>query len=41
MVDLVVVKIEQAAFAVVFEHSAKHPAVPVIIGKLSVFESRI
>src|SRR6266496_3830370 len=41
VVDRVVVEIEQVAFAVVFEHSAKHPAVPVIIGELSVFESRI
>ena len=39
--DLVVVEIEQVAFAIVFEDGAKDPAVTVIIGELRVFQFRI
>ena len=39
--DLVVVEIEQVAFAIVFEDRAKDPAVSVIIGKLRVLQLRI
>ncbi len=41
VVDLVIVEIEQVAFAIVFEDCAEDPAVSVIIGKLGVFELRI
>ena len=39
--DLVVIEIEQVAFAIVFENRAEHPAVPMVISKLCVFELRI
>ena len=39
--DLVVVQIEQIAFAIVFEDRAEDPAVSVIIGKLRVLKLRI
>ena len=37
-IDLVVVEIEQVAFAIVLENRAEDPAVSVIIGKLGVLE---
>ena len=38
VVDLVVIEIEEVAFAIVFENRAKNPPVSVIIGELGVFE---
>ena len=39
--DFVVLQIEQIAFAIVFEDSAKDPAVPVVVGELRVLQLRI
>ena len=41
VVDLVVIEIEEVAFAIVFENRAKNPAVSVIIGELGVLKLRI
>ena len=41
VVDLIVIEIEQIAFAIVFENCAKDPAMSVIIRELSVFQLRI
>ena len=41
VVDLVVLEIEQIAFAIVFENRTEDPAMSVIIGELGVLELRI
>ena len=41
VLDLVVLQIEQIAFAIVFKDCAEDPAMAVVISELSVFQFRI